>query len=91
MGYPVQFKGANSKLLAPKSMDELQCSDLPVFKNGVHCVSCWEFTEKEIEEIIKTKRVYVSLWSGDTQPPILLATENDIREAISDMGVWSKS
>lgn len=91
MAHPIKFNGMNYELSKPKGMDDLQCSSLPVFRNEINCVSCWEFTDEEIQEIIKTKRIYVSLWSGFTQPPILLGTEDAIREAIADNGVWSKS
>lgn len=90
MGYPVKFEGYNSELLAPSGMDNLSCSSLPVFKNGVNCVSCWEFSEAELEQIIKTKRVYISLWSGRSQPPVFVGDEESTRTIIADNGVWKK-
>lgn len=90
MGYPVKFNGANSELKAPKGVDEISCSDLPVFKNGINCVSCWEFSEEELKEIIETKRIYVSIWFGKTQPPMFLGTEENVRAIIADNGVWKK-
>lgn len=90
MGSPIKFKGFNSELKAPSGMDELSCSTLPVFKNGVNCVSCWKLTEEEIQEIIKTKRIFVSLWSGVTQPPIYVGSEETTRQLIADNGVWLK-
>lgn len=88
MAHPVKFNGMNDELDKPSSMDDLQCSSLPVYRNGVNCVSCWEFSDEEIQEIIKTKRVYISLWSGRTQPPIYIGSESDVRQIIADNGVW---
>lgn len=90
MGNPVNFKGANGDLLAPNGVDDVSCSSLPVFRNGINCVSCWEFSEAEITEIIKTKRIYISLWSGKTQPPIYVGTEERVRDKIADNGVWKR-
>lgn len=91
MAKPVEFKGFNRNLLKPKGMDDLQCSALPVFANGVNCVSCWELSEEEIAELIKTKRIFISLWSGQSQPPVYVTPiEDDIRTAIADHGVWLK-
>jgi hypothetical protein len=90
MAYPVEFKGANGNLSKPNGMDDLQCCSLPVFKNGVNCVSCWELTEEDLLEIAKTKRIYVSVWSGKTQPLIAVGNENSIRLLIADYGVWEK-
>lgn len=90
MARPVEFNGMNFELGKPKGMDDLQCSPLPVFRNGINCVSCWEFTEQEIDKIIKTKRIFVSLWSGQTQPPVYIGLEDDVRQIIADNGVWKK-
>lgn len=53
--------------------------DLPVarfeFEDGVQAVeSCWELSKEEIEQIVKTGKVYF-LALGVTHPPILLSTE----------------
>jgi len=90
MAYPVKFEGSNVKLKKPPNMDDLQCTELPIFKNGVNCVSCWEFSEEEIEYILKNKRIYVSIWSGPSQPPLFVGTETDVRMLIADNGVWKK-
>lgn len=90
MARPVKFNGANKELVAPKGIDDLSCSSLPIFNNGINCVSCWELNDAEVEEIIKTKRIYVSIWSGKTQPPIYIGSEETTREVIADNGVWKK-
>ena len=90
MAYPVDFKGANKNLTKPKGADDLQCSSLPVFSNGINCVSCWELTDEDLITIAQDRRIYVSVWSGQTQPPIAVGNEHVIRFLIADNGVWEK-
>ncbi len=90
MANPVKFDGFNIELKAPQGMDNLSCSSLPIYRNGINCVSCWELTEEELQEVLKTKRIFISLWSGKTQPPIYVGNEENVRQLIADNGVWSK-
>lgn len=70
---PVTFPGANRDLQRPAGMTEEQCGSLPVFTDGVTCLSEWELTEEELRWIIATKRVRLWVWSGSTQPPVALS------------------
>lgn len=90
MGTPVQFKGQNNVLKAPKGVDNISCTDLPVFNNGRSSTSVWELSEKEIEEIIKTKKIYLTVWFGMSQPPVYVGDEESTRGLVADNGVWSK-
>jgi hypothetical protein len=90
MGSPVEFKGQNNVLKAPKGRDNLSCSDLPVFNNKVSSTSCWQLSQDEIEEIVKTGKIYVTVWFGMSQPPIYVGDEESTRGLIADNGVWSK-
>jgi len=54
MARGVKFSDMNGELGAPKD-DEDRVNSLPVFRNGSCVVSCWEFSNEEIQEIIKTK------------------------------------
>ena len=59
------------------------CNDLPVTKylnannqeEGVE--SCWQLTPDEIKTIQDTGRIYLYI-QGDTVPPVLLTTEQQI-------------
>lgn len=56
------------------------------FTNG-HCsVSCWEFDDDQIAEIVRTRRVYASVHSGRSQPPVFLAPESVMRGFLVDYG-----
>ena len=90
MGVPVQFKGCNTMLGPPVGFDETSVRSMSTFSNGVHSVSCWAFTAKEVEEINRTGHVFVSVFSGKSQPPIYIGTEEDTRNLIADSGVWRK-
>jgi hypothetical protein len=84
MATPIDWHGTNRRLGPPKDMDETSCSYLPVFTNGVNCVLCWELTDAEIAEIIRTRQVFLSVWSGVSQPPVLIGSETVVRDACSD-------
>jgi hypothetical protein len=90
MGTPVEFKGANRVLTAPKGRDSLSCSDLHVYNNGHSSTSCWKLSQEEIEEIVKTGKIYVTVWFGMSQPPVYVGDEESTRGLIADNGVWGK-
>ena len=86
MARGVKFSGANGSLGAPTGDEDRVCS-LPVFRNGTCVVSCWEFSEEEIQEIIKTKCIYLSLLSGITMSPaIVLASKKEMSVFLLDYG-----
>ncbi|MFA6714991.1 MAG: hypothetical protein WCS27_06420 [Victivallaceae bacterium] len=75
---PVDFKERNRTLVKPDSMTDEECISLPVFTNGQVCVSCWEMSEEEKQELLKTGKVWLSVWSGATQPPVCVTAKNPI-------------
>jgi len=91
MARGVKFSDMNGELGAPKD-DEDRVNSLPVFRNGSCVVSCWEFSNEEIQEIIKTKRVYLSLLSGLTMSPaIILALREEMKVFLLDYGKTFKA
>ena len=54
---PITFPGVNSKFMTNKPDDQ----PLPLLKttDGM-CITCWELSDEEIEEIIKNRRIYIS-------------------------------
>ena len=52
---PVNFEDMNCIFKAEG------CGDLPALKTDKHIVSCWEMTEKDNEEFIKTGKIYLSV------------------------------
>lgn len=66
--FPTSFNESNHSLSPPLGMTEDQCESLATFQNGELVVSCWKPTEEELQEIIRTKRVWLIIW-GRTMPP----------------------
>ena len=62
---PIYFEDVNCVFTAK------DCGDLPVLKTDSHIISCWQMTEKEKEEFLKTGRIYLSVL-GKIQPPVSL-------------------
>jgi hypothetical protein len=74
MGKPHGFTGVN-KILKYVDQDgaDDQLPPLPVaVTDDGQCISCWEFDADELAEIAKTGKVWVSLLSGDSQPPMVV-------------------
>ncbi len=58
--------------------------DLPVtryqWREGVPAVqSCWQLSNEELQEVIRTGKVYFSAW-GNTHPPICLSAAPFVEE-----------
>ncbi len=69
MANPVGFEGANSVMLAPSNMNS--CGDLQCFKSDNQIISCWRLTEDEINKILETGVVWLSIM-GEQMPPVLI-------------------
>ncbi len=74
---PINFVGVNRVLNAPAELTVEECGSLPVYSDGKVCVSCWELSDHEVETLIKTRRVYVLIMSGHTQPPMIVSVHKD--------------
>ncbi len=75
---PIEFEQANDVLKCPPDMPD--CTDLPICKAmdslGNACViSCWQLSEEEIQQLIKSKKLYV-YFSHITHPPLSLLTKS---------------
>ena len=76
MAHPVDFEESNAVLTKPEDMTEEECGDLPICRvQDGRIISCWELTDDELMEILQTKRVWLSVWSGATQPPVCVQGE----------------
>jgi len=71
---PIEFTESMYVLAAPKNQEK-EVDPLPVYSDKQKCISCWELTDEEIEIIKKTKRVYLGVLSGKTQPPVFLTIQ----------------
>lgn len=66
----MNFKEATRILGKPASMTDEECSSLPVWSDGTQCVSAWKAETKERLCILLTGRVWLSVLSGSTPPPV---------------------
>lgn len=73
MAVPCSFDESNGVLGKPPEMTDDQCSPLSVChimtQSGPAVLSCWKLTGDELEEIIRTKRIWL-LVMGRTMPPV---------------------
>ena len=68
---PIEFKEQNKVFTKPENMTDKECKSLPVLTDGKQSVSCWELTDEKLEEIKKTKKVYLGVL-GQGHPPVFL-------------------
>lgn len=88
MGNAVDFEGSN-KVYGPPKGEEERVGSLHVFFNGSCIVSAHELSDDEIEEIVRTRRVFLSIWSGGTLFPLFVGAESVVRSVVVDFGkVW---
>ena len=67
---PISFKEQNKILTKPSSMTDDECQSMPVFTDGVNCISCWKLNLKDRLKALIFGKVWIYVWSGKTQPPI---------------------
>ena len=67
---PIKFKQANKNLLKPDSMTEDECSSLWVYTDGNQCISCWKMNWKQRIKALFFGKIWLSVMSGRTQPPV---------------------
>ena len=69
---PIKFKESNKTLLKPEGVSDAECGSLPVHVADGTLVSCWKPTIRERLSILFFGRVWLWVWSGETQPPVAL-------------------
>lgn len=75
---PINFKEATVVLRKPENMTDEECGSLPVYTDGIHCVSCWKMSLKERIAALLFGKVWLIIMSGHTQPPVLLSCEKTV-------------
>jgi hypothetical protein len=71
---PIDFAGMNTDLMKPKEMTDEECGSLPCFRNGLQVISCWKMNLKERVRSLFAGKIWLSVYSGETQPPVALST-----------------
>lgn len=77
---PIEFKHQTKVLNKPENMTDEECQSLPVFSNGKQVISCWAMTWKERFQALLFGKVWLSVYSGHTQPPVWLSVEKEVIE-----------
>lgn len=77
--FPASFNESTEYLSRPPGMTDDECGPLAVWRGHQQLssdprdripvvVSCWKPTQEELDEIIRTKRVWLFIY-GETMPP----------------------
>ena len=69
---PITFKEQTKDLQKPSSISDEECRSLPVFCDGKLCISKWKMSFKERLHCLLRGYVWVSVHSGNSQPPIAI-------------------
>lgn len=77
---PVKFPEANKNLLKPHNMTDAECSSLWVYTDGMQCISCWKLSWKQRLKALLFGKVWLSVRSGVTQPPVWLDCDKTVFE-----------
>lgn len=72
---PIKFKEANKELQRPLDMTNNQCSPLPIAQTGNLCISCWKMSPKERILSLLRGKLWLTVRSGQTQPPVKITIE----------------
>ena len=77
---PINFKEVTKVLRKPENMTDEECGSLPVYTDGIHCVSCWKMSLKERLAAVLFGKVWLIVISGQTQPPVSLSCQKTVFE-----------
>lgn len=72
---PVEFPQQNIDWKKPRSMTDEECSSLPAYRDEEHSISCWHLDWKERLKVLFTGQVWLWIWMGGQQPPVMISTK----------------
>jgi hypothetical protein len=81
---PTDFDESNKNLTRPSGTTPEQCSSLPILQTGEFCISAWHGNWLDRLRFLFTGRMWLSVWSGLTQPPVKLTTDKPFEMSESD-------
>jgi hypothetical protein len=76
---PVFFPEKNRTLQRPPNTTDEQCIPLDVHTDGMRCLSCWKGSLLDRVVFLFTGKVWLWVWSGDSQHPAALDTNHPFR------------
>lgn len=89
MGRGIDFPGKTVDLQAPVG-HEATVSALPIYSNGLCCVSCWQLDVPELMAVVQEGQVWLSVFSGRSMPPVFVGSRDTVRSVVVDYGgLWS--
>ncbi len=77
---PINFEHSNKTLTPsqkPYGGDVREVVDLPVWTDGIHCVSCSKMSIRERISALIFGRTWIDLLSGGTQPPVYVQASKE--------------
>lgn len=80
---PIDFKQSTKVLQRSSDMTDDECAALPVWSDGMQCVSCWKPSLSERISLVFGGQVWLGVASGSTQPPVFLSGKNVFKGASS--------
>lgn len=78
---PIDFKQSTKVLQRSSDMTDDECAALPVWSDGMQCVSCWKLSLSERISLVFGGKVWLGVASGSTQPPVFLSGKNVFKGA----------
>lgn len=75
---PTKFEEQTKDLSKLAGMTDEECGSLPVFCDGRQCISLWQLSWKERLQILLYGKIWLSVFSGYTQPPVWLSAEKTV-------------
>ena len=79
---PSAFPEATKVLKAPADMGEHECGSLPVWSDGHICTSLWKPSLQERLSILFFGNVWLSIFSGQTQPPVAIVGRKNLFKVV---------
>ena len=77
----IKFPEANRNLLKPSNMTDEECKALWIYTDGQQCISCWKLSWQQRIAALVHGRVWLSVLSGYTQPPVWMDCSKTVFEA----------
>ena len=77
---PIDFPGVNKYI----GKDQPEYQTLPAIylaDNVGTVITCWELSVEEIEELIRTRKIYISIWTGN-EPLSPMKPSTDLSELL---------
>jgi len=77
---PLEFEQQSIILTKPNNMTDEECGPLPIYSDGRICVSLWQMSWRERVSSLFFGRVWLLIYSGQTQPPVVLQVTRELFE-----------